>query len=40
MIEIRKATNGNYALGNTRFQQEIEQMLKRRYTRKKRETQT
>ena len=28
--EIRQATNGNYALGNTRFKEEIEQALKRR----------
>lgn len=27
---IRKATNGNYALGNERFQEEIEAVLKRR----------
>jgi len=29
---IRQATNGNYVLGNTRFQEEIELMLKRRVT--------
>jgi len=29
---IRHATNGNYALGNSRFQEEIAQMLKRRVT--------
>ncbi len=28
--EIRQATNGNYALGNTRFKEEIERALKRR----------
>jgi hypothetical protein len=28
--EIRKAINGNYALGNERFQKEIEKMLNRR----------
>jgi putative transposase len=28
--EIRLATNGNYALGNERFRQEIAGMLKRR----------
>ncbi|MHB8406252.1 MAG: transposase [Gammaproteobacteria bacterium] len=28
--EIRKATNGNYVLGNQRFRLEIERMLKRR----------
>jgi putative transposase len=28
--EIRRATNGNYALGNERFAEEIEQVLKRR----------
>ena len=28
--EIREATNGNYALGNDRFKDEIEAMLKRR----------
>lgn len=28
--EIRRATNGNYALGNEKFKAEIEQMLKRR----------
>jgi len=27
---IRKATNGNYALGNTRFKEEISEMLGRR----------
>ena len=27
---IRKATNGNFALGSDRFKQEVEQMLKRR----------
>ena len=30
---IRNATNGNYALGDSRFQQEIAHMLKRRVTR-------
>lgn len=30
--EIRKATNGNYALGSERFKAEIEQTLKRRAT--------
>ncbi len=29
---IRQATNGNYVLGDRRFQREIEQMLKRRVT--------
>jgi len=29
---IRRATNGNYALGNTRFQEEISQTLNRRVT--------
>ena len=28
--DIRNATNGNYALGNDRFKEEIERMLKRR----------
>jgi putative transposase len=28
--EIRKATNGNFALGNERFQKEIEKILNRR----------
>ena len=28
--DIRKATNGNYALGNHRFKEEIETLLKRR----------
>jgi putative transposase len=32
---IREATNGNYALGNQRFQAEIEQALGRRATRGK-----
>ena len=32
IAEIRKATNGNYALGNRRFKEEIGQMLKRRVT--------
>ena len=32
IAEIRKATNGNYALGNDRFEKEIEQMLNRRVT--------
>jgi len=30
--EIRQATNGNYALGTTRFREEIEAMLQRRVT--------
>ncbi len=30
--EIRKATNGNYALGDERFQEEIQRMLNRRAT--------
>lgn len=30
--EIRKATNGNFALGNSRFKQEIGEMLGRRVT--------
>jgi putative transposase len=30
--EIRRATNGNYALGNERFKTEIEQALRRRAT--------
>ena len=30
IAEIRKATNGNYALGNDRFMREIEGMLQRR----------
>jgi putative transposase len=30
--EIRKATNGNYALGNERFKAEVEQALRRRAT--------
>lgn len=29
---IRTATNGNYVLGDNRFQKEIEQMLNRRVT--------
>ncbi|MCF8057393.1 MAG: transposase, partial [Desulfocapsa sp.] len=29
---IRKATNGNFAMGNNRFQQEISEMLGRRVT--------
>lgn len=33
--EIRDATNGNFALGDKRFQQEVERMLKRRVTRAK-----
>lgn len=31
--EIRDATNGNYALGNERFKEQIEQALKRRVVR-------
>jgi putative transposase len=31
--QIRNATNGNYALGDTRFQRKIEQHLDRRVTR-------
>ncbi len=30
LTEIRRATNGNYALGNERFQEEIKRMLNRR----------
>ncbi|MGH9438090.1 MAG: transposase [Terriglobia bacterium] len=30
--QIRQATNGNYALGNQRFKEDIEQALKRRAT--------
>ena len=30
--EIRSSTNGNYALGNKRFREEIAQMLDRRVT--------
>jgi len=30
LTEIRKATNGNYALGNERFKEEIQHMLNRR----------
>ena len=33
--EIRKATNGNYVLGNSRFQEQIAQALGRRVTRGK-----
>jgi putative transposase len=33
--QIREATNGNYALGNQRFQAEIEQALGRRARRGK-----
>lgn len=33
MVQIRRATNGNYALGNERFQQEIEAVLGRRARR-------
>ena len=33
--ESRNATNGNYALGNDRFKSEIEQILKRRVTKRK-----
>lgn len=33
--EIRNATNGNYALGNERFKEQIEDALKRRAIRKK-----
>lgn len=33
--EIRQATNGNFVLGNARFQAEIAQVLKRRVTRGK-----
>lgn len=33
--EIRNATNGNYALGNERFKEQIESMLKRRVIPKK-----
>ncbi len=33
--DIREATNGNYALGNSRFKDEIETMLKRRARRGK-----
>ena len=32
IAQIRKATNGNYALGNDRFEKEIEQMLNRSVT--------
>ena len=32
IAEIRHATNGNYALGNERFQEEIARMLNRRVT--------
>jgi putative transposase len=32
VVEIRKATNGNYALGNDRIKKEVEGMLKRRVT--------
>ena len=32
MADIRRSTNGNYALGNERFKQEIAMMLKRRVT--------
>ena len=34
--EIRQATNGNYVLGNARFQEEIARMLQRRVTPGKR----
>ena len=30
LTEIRRATNGNFVLGNERFQEEVAQMLKRR----------
>jgi putative transposase len=30
IAEIRAATNGNYVLGNNRFKEEINRMLKRR----------
>jgi putative transposase len=30
--EIRRATNGNYVLGDTRFSAEIEALLRRRVT--------
>lgn len=33
--KIRKATNGNFALGNSRFKEEISEMLGRRVTRGK-----
>ena len=33
--DIRSATNGNYVLGNKRFQDEIEKMLGRRVTQGK-----
>jgi putative transposase len=33
--QIREATNGNYALGNQRFQAEIERVLGRHATRGK-----
>ena len=33
VAEIQQATNGNFALGNERFQAEIAQVLKRRVTR-------
>jgi putative transposase len=35
VADIRSATNGNYVLGNKRFQDEIEKMLGRRVTRGK-----
>lgn len=35
ITEIREATNGNYVLGNTRFQNEIAKMLKRRVVKGK-----
>ena len=37
--KIRKATNGNYAHGNTRFKEEISKMLGRRVTPEKQEDQ-
>jgi len=33
--EIRMATNGNYVLGNTKFQEQIAQALGRRVTKGK-----
>jgi putative transposase len=35
VTEIREATNGNYALGNERFREEIAQTLRRRASRGK-----
>ena len=35
IAEIRAATNGNYVLGNNRFNEEISRMLKRRVTKGK-----